>query len=150
MSRITKVAISTMILVVSTVSSKTRRPQTDQRRRHLRGLVTAAISMIAHTVVDNKNAAIAAIPILSAEVAILSKNGLAAAVLIGNSAIITAMTAVDKAAANSDNMWVLRRNCAVFASRDTAPKPYRPSVSSFLINMVRTSRFGFEPLWRRT
>jgi len=102
--------------------------------------------MIAHTVVDNENAAIAATPISFAEVPILLTNGLAAAALIGNSAIITAMTAVDKAAANSESMWVFRRSCAVFASRETAPKPYKPSVSSFLINIVRTSRFSYEPL----
>lgn len=102
MSRIIRAAESTMRPAVD--QGKTGSPQTDLRRRHLRGLNTAAISMIAHAAVDNKNAAIAAMPILSAEVAILPANGLAAAVLIGNSAIITAKTAVDKAAAKNDNM----------------------------------------------
>ena len=104
--------------------------------------------MIALTVMDNKNTAVTATPRVCAEVPGLLKNELVA--VIGKSAIITIITAVDNAAANSDSICLFRRNCAVFASCETAPKPYRRSISSLLINIVRTSRFVHEPLWIAT
>ena len=101
--------------------------------------------MIAHTVVDSENAAIAATPTLSAEVAMKLVSGFAVAVLAGNNANITAMIDVDKAAANSESACVFLGICAVLASRAAAPKPYKPSVWSLLINIMRTSRSGDEP-----